>query len=186
MNAGRKYSYFNSCFSISTVLLTCLCFSIQCIIIGKNVMVKFGIYNWSSGQILPLSKLSNVGEANRGAVAWHWFSCNQSRLPAFQSKIHCGATPILGMAFLQNSLSCKLYVLSWYLPRQYVHSHFVWAQLLKASNSIWHVPLCEVIGNSKRHWSCCRSAGHISSLHSCTARRRQTVEDIDYRTNQHR
>ena len=161
-------------------------FSIQSIIIGKNVMVKFSIYYWSSGQILPLSKLSNVVEVNRGAAAWHWFSCNQSRFPALQSKIHCGATLMLGMAFLQSSLSCKLYVLSWCLPRQCMHSHFVWAQLLKASNSIWHVPLCEVIGNSKRHQSCCHSAGHISSLHSCTARWRQTVEDIGYHTNQHR
>lgn len=149
-------------------------------------MVKFGIYYWSSGQILLLSKLSNVSEVNRGAAAWRWFSSNQSWFPAFQSKIHCSATLILGMAFLQNSLSCKLYVLSWCLLRQYVHSHFVWVQLLKASNSIWHVPLCEVIGNSKCHQSCCHSAGHISSLHSCTARWRQTVEDIDYHANQHR
>ena len=157
-------------------------FSIQSIITGKNVMVKVGTYYWPSAQALLLSKLSNVGEVNRGVVAWHWFSCNQSRFPAFQSKIHCGATLILGTALLQNSLSCKLYVLSWCLPRQYVHSHFVWAQLLKASNPIWHVPLCEVIGNSGCHWSCCQSAGHISPLHWGAAGRRQTVEDIDYHT----
>lgn len=32
-------------------------------------MGKFGIYYCSSGQILLLSKLSNVGEVNRGAAA---------------------------------------------------------------------------------------------------------------------
>lgn len=76
-------------------------------------------------KFLLLSKPSNASEGNRGAAAWHGLSCNPSRFPAFQGKIHCGATPMLGTAFLQSSLSCKLYVLSRCLPRQYEHSHFV-------------------------------------------------------------
>lgn len=69
------------------------------------------------------------------------------------------------MAFLQNSLSCKLYVLSWCPPRQYVHSHFVWAQLLEAFNCIWQVPLCEVIGKSEHHRPAATPQG---IFHPCT------------------